>query len=224
VTYGAVIAVLLAMRVSEMSKSEPVQAAAGQLKKGWEYVRQSVFIKTTLIMMLVIGTFAYEFQVSLALLSEYTFVTGAAGYATLMSAFGAGAVAGGLLSAGRIDTTVRQFLAFGILFGFSIIVTSIAPIFPIAVAGMLATGFFSINMLSLGQTMVQLKSAPEMRGRIMALWSMALLGSTPIGGPIIGFIGEHVGARWGVGVGGIAAILAILYGYVMLVRRETMTE
>ncbi len=219
-TYIAVIAMLIAMRVEEMEKSVPVMENKGLIRQGWEYLQATPFIKNLLIMMAVIGTFAYAFQVSLALLSDQTFLTGASGYATLMSAFGVGAVLGGLFSAGKGETSVRQFLAYGLLFAFSMIAAALSPTFAFAVASIFATGFFSINLLSSGQTMVQLKSNPEMRGRIMALWSMALLGSTPIGGPIIGFIGEHAGARWSLAVGGIATILAVIYGFYTLTNRD----
>ena len=86
-------------------------------------------------------------------------------------------------------------------------------------AALVLVGVFSINFLSLGNTTLQLGSVPEMRGRVMALWAVAFLGSTPIGGPIIGWIGEYAGPRWGLGVGGLAALIAGTLGLRTLAAR-----
>jgi MFS family permease len=94
------------------------------------------------------------------------------------------------------------------LFGVSVLLTGVAPNLILAMVALIAVGFFSILFTSLANVTLQLTSAPEMRGRVMALWTMAFLGSTPIGGPIIGAIGEHIGPRWGLIVGGVAAVLA----------------
>jgi MFS family permease len=85
------------------------------------------------------------------------------------------------------------------------------PSLPLAVVGMLFVGFFSINFTALANTMLQLESEGPMRGRVMSLWTMAMLGSTPIGGPIIGAIAEQFGPRFGIAAGGIAAVLAGIF-------------
>ena len=85
------------------------------------------------------------------------------------------------------------------------------PSLGLATVGMVFVGFFSINMSSTANTMVQLESAPHMRGRVMSLWSMAIFGSTLIGAPVIGFVGEYVSPRWALALGGVAAILAALF-------------
>lgn len=87
-----------------------------------------------------------------------------------------------------------------------------APTLLFAIGGMVLVGASSINFTSIGNVTLQLESLPEMRGRVMSLWTVAFLGSTPIGGPIIGWIGEHIGPRWGLGVGGLAAVLAAFIG------------
>ncbi len=85
---------------------------------------------------------------------------------------------------------------------------AISPTFPVAVLGMVVVGFFSINFTSLGNVTIQLASRPDMQGRVMSFWSIAFLGTTPIGGPIMGAIGEHAGARVALLLGGLAAIIA----------------
>ncbi len=170
--------------------------------------------------MAIIGTFAYEFQISLPLLAKETFHGDAASYAALMSALGAGSVVGGLFSAGRHKIAPHNLIIFATLFGASLIATSLMPTLALAIIGMLVVGFFSINVTSLGNTMLQLESAPEMRGRVMALWGVAMMGSTPIGGPIIGLIGEYTGGRWGVAAGGIAAIIAAAIAAITLLKND----
>ena len=85
---------------------------------------------------------------------------------------------------------------------------------------MVFVGFFSINLTSLGNTMIQLAAAPHMRGRIMSLWSMAMFGSTLIGGPIIGLIGQYIGPRWGLALGGVAAMGAAGYAARTLLQTD----
>jgi MFS family permease len=98
------------------------------------------------------------------------------------------------------------------LFGCSVLLTALAPTLYVALAVLLVVGYFSISFTTMGNSTIQLATDPAMRGRVMALWTVSFLGTTPIGGPVIGAIGEHVGARWGVFVGGVAALIAAGYG------------
>jgi MFS family permease len=212
--------ILRTIRDEDMMKSVPASRAAGQLQEGWRYVQSTPLIRDLLIMMAVIGTFTFEFQVSLALIAKTTFESDASGYAALMSAFGVGAAIGGIIAASRKETGPQPLLAFGTLAGFSILLASISPSLHLAIAGMVLVGFFTVNMVSTANSMIQLESHPEMRGRVMALWSMAMLGSTPIGGPIIGWIGEYIDPRLSLATGGAAMLIAVIYGYIALVRRK----
>ncbi|HXK38670.1 MAG TPA: MFS transporter [Candidatus Paceibacterota bacterium] len=223
-SYLAVIAMLYLMRKGELHTKSPVLKKAGQLAEGFRYVLATPIIKKTLIMMAIIGTFAYEFQVSLPLLAQQTFMGDAASYAALLAAMGIGSALGGLYSAGRHKIAHHHLVIFAMLFGGSMVLTSIMPTLHLAVLGMFFVGIFSINVISLGNTTVQLESIPEMRGRVMALWSVAMVGSTALGGPIIGFIGEHVGARWGLAVGGIITIMTVAFLTYALLQRDTLQE
>jgi len=104
-----------------------------------------------------------------------------------------------------------------------VLLVSFAPNLTAAVAAMVIVGFFSINFTSLGNVTLQTQSRPDMQGRVMALWSVAVLGTTPIGGPLIGSIGEHAGARWSLIVGGLAAIFAAGLG-LWTVKRTGVVE
>ena len=110
------------------------------------------------------------------------------------------------------------------MFGGTVILVSISPTFNIAVIAMLVVGFFSINFTSLANVTVQLSSRPDMQGRVMSFWTMAFLGTTPIGGPIMGFVGEHAGARVALLVGGLAALVAAGIGIWTARLREAAGE
>jgi MFS family permease len=207
-SFLAVLAVLMAMRGEELRPTPLAAQGSGQLRQGLQYVRASPVIRTILVMMAIIGTFTYEFSVSLPLFAEVTFRQGPATYAAMTAAMGLGAVAGGLYTASQGIGSLQRLTIAALLFGVTVLLTAVAPTLPLALVALVAVGFCSIGFTSLGNATLQLTSSAEMRGRVMALWTVAFLGSTPIGGPVIGAIGEHVGPRWALALGGAAAVLA----------------
>ncbi|MBF0550384.1 MAG: MFS transporter [Deltaproteobacteria bacterium] len=223
ISFLAVIIVLALMRTEELHPTPRAQRTKGQLKLGFLYVVAHPLLAYTLLMMVIIGTLAYEFTVTLPLIAEFTFHGNAESYAHLFTAMGIGSIAGGLMTAGRRTTSPQLLVASAGLFGVTLVLAAVMPTLLFASIAFVAVGFFSIIFLTLGNTTLQLGSAPEMRGRVMALWAMAFIGSTPIGGPIVGWIGEFVGPRWAVGVGGIAAIIAAIVGGVGFWRSGHLT-
>lgn len=219
-SYIAVIFMLIIMRPAELLTAPPVRKRKGQLREGLRYVRRNPVLFDTLIMMAVIGTFSYEFSVSLPLMAQFVFHGNAASYAALVTATGAGAAVGGLFTASRTRINRRMLVAAAFFFGLSLFTTALMPTLVLATVVLFLAGFFSISFLSLGNSTLQLESDPKKRGLVMSLWAVAFLGSTPIGGPIVGFIGEHVGPRWALGVGGAAAVLAALFGAGVLSRKD----
>jgi MFS family permease len=207
-SFLAVLAVLMAMRAEELRPTPLASRMPGQLRQGLQYVRASPVIRTILVMMAVIGTFTYEFSVSLPLFAEMTFRQGPATYAAMTAAMGLGAVVGGLYTASRGTGSPQRLISAALLFGGTVLMTAVAPSLPLALLALVAVGFCSIGFTSLGNATLQLATSAEMRGRVMALWTVAFLGSTPIGGPLIGAIGEHVGPRWALALGGVAAMVA----------------
>jgi MFS family permease len=137
---------------------------------------------------------------------------------------GAGAVVGGLYTAGRTTKSAAALSVSAALFGGSVLLTSLAPTLLIAVACLLIVGFYSISFTTLGNTTLQLATEPSMRGRVMALWTVAFLGTTPIGGPIMGAVGEHAGARWALVAGGVAALCSAMLGLLVLRRTQRALE
>lgn len=212
-SFIAVLFVLARINPKELHTGARLTKVKGELTKGFTYATRTPVIRNILLLMLIIGTFTFEFQVILPLFAKFTFNDASTGYAYLMTAMGVGAVIGGLYAASRKKTSMRSLILIAFIFGCCMLIAAITPNLFLAEIVMLAVGFISINFNTATNSMLQIKSAPEMRGRVMSLWSMAFLGTTPIGGPIIGFIGEHYGPRWGLVVGGLAAIIASILVY-----------
>lgn len=210
-SYLVFVIFLALMRGGEFHREVHEGQKVDHVLAGLRYVASMPLLRTILISMAVIGTLSYEFQTSLPLFARTTFLGGAADYAALLSAMGAGSVAGGLFSASRKSIGAHEFVAWAFLFGISICMTSLMPSLGLAIVSMVFVGFFSITMSSMANTIVQLESAAHMRGRVMSLWSMALFGSTLIGAPIIGFVGERISPRLALALGGVAAILAAVF-------------
>jgi MFS family permease len=173
-------------------------------------------------MMVLIGTFAYEFQVLLPLVAAHVFSGDAGTLGALLSAQGLGAIAGGLYVARHGKTGIKAVTRGSALFGTAMLLAAIAPTFHIEVVLLFITGACSVQFLSVGNSTLQLNADPKYRGRVMALWSMAFLGSTPIGGPIIGWIGEHSSPRLGLGVGAFSCLVATIIGLWALNKARQM--
>jgi MFS family permease len=211
-SYFVVIAVLAAMRAGDLRLSPLAERTKGQLRQGFQVVWSTPVLRTILLMMALIGTLTYEFTVSLPLFAQITFGQGANAYAAMSALMGLGAVAGGLYAATRSLRTPNRLVWAAALFGGAVLLTAAAPTLPLALVALAAVGFCSIQFTSLANATLQLEAAPEMRGRVMALWTMAFLGSTPVGGPLIGVIGEYAGPRWALALGGLAALAAAGFG------------
>lgn len=219
-SYLAVIIALVFIRTSELHPSARTSRAPGQLRQGFQYAWHTRSLRTTLVMLAVIGLFTYEFTTTLPLLAEFTFGAGSAGLATMTALMGVGAVVGGLVIAAGNAPTSRRLVAIAAVFGMLVMLVSIMPTLGLVYVVMPFVGAASVGVISLSNATLQLNSDPQLRGRVMAIFSMALIGSTPIGGPLMGWIGETYSARISLLIGGVAAMLAAGYGWVSLTRRE----
>jgi MFS family permease len=218
-SYIAVLAGLLMMRANEL---HPVSVAAGKgrLKQGFRYVQSNPVLRNTLLMLGIVGTLTYEFTVILPLFARFTFHSEAGGFAAVVMARGVGSAIGGLYSASRRKTTASMLPVAALVFGLAMLAAAAVPTLAMAVIAMTVVGLCSIIFLSLGNVILQQESDPGMRGRVMSFWTVAFLGSTPIGGPIIGWIGQYAGPRWGLATGGLAAVLAAAWGAWKLKRSD----
>src|SRR6516162_4075877 len=205
-SFAAVLISLAAMRTSELFPAKRVAKDKHQVRQGLRYVRSTPELLIPLVMIAVIGTLAWEFQVSLPLMASKVFHGGAASYGVMASVMGGGAVVGGLISAARSRPRARALCLAAVGWGTAILAAAAAPSMALELAALVFVGYGSITFNSLAKTTLQLVAKPEMRGRVMALWALAWLGSTPIGGPIVGWAGQAIGARWALVIGGVAAL------------------
>jgi MFS family permease len=207
VSFGAVLVSLLAMRTDRLYPAKRVAKMPGQIRAGLRYVRSTPGLLIPLVMIAVIGTLAWEFQVSLPLMATRVFGGGAAAYGIMASTMGVGAVFGGLVAAARSRPSGRALCLAAIGWGIAILLAAVAPNMPLELVTLLFVGYGSITFNSMAKTVLQLNAAPEMRGRVMALWGLAWLGSTPIGGTLVGFVAQEAGARWSLVLGGLPTIV-----------------
>ena len=218
VSFVAVVVSLARLDVGSLSRSIPTPRAPGQLREGLAYVRRTPELAVPLLMMALVGCLAYEFQVVLPVFARETFGGDAATYGFLTAAMGVGAVVGGLYVAARGRTGMGALVVASALFGLAMVGTALAPNLAVALVGMGLVGASSVAFLSTGNSTLQLASDPQMRGRVLALWAVAFLGSTPIGGPIAGVVVQYFGARSGLLMGAVACLVAAASGAVVMRR------
>ena len=211
-SFIAVVTSLIIMNTAALRPSPPAPRARGQLREGLRYAARTPDIAIPLAMMSLVGLLAYEFQVSIPVLARQTFHGGSEAYGFLTAAMGIGAVIGGLFTAARGRTGLRSMIIAGTGFGVAIIVCAVAPVIGLAYAAMLFVGWASVSFIAIGNSTIQLASDPSMRGRAIALWQVAFQGTTPIGGPLVGWIIATANPRIGLAVGGASCLAAAAGG------------
>jgi MFS family permease len=216
VSFVAVVLSLTSMDLSALRPSVPTPRSKGQLREGFRYVARTPELGIPLLMMGLVGMLAYEFQVTLPYAARHVFHGTSQTFGLMTAAMGIGAIGGGLITAAFGKTGMRPMVLSAFGFGVVICFAAVAPTLPLELVALGAVGFASVTFLAMGNSTLQLATDPQMRGRVMALWAVAFLGSTPIGGPLIGWITAVAGARVGLGVGAASCFAAAGLGLVAL--------
>jgi MFS family permease len=220
-SFVAVVTTLLRMDRSALRPSPPAPRAAGQLRQGLRYVARTPELRTPLLMMALVGTVAYEFQVSLPVMAQQALHAGAAGFGFMTAAMGVGAVAGGLLVAARGQIGMRTLILAASGFGVTLLFAALAPNLALELIALALVGWASITFMSTANSTLQLNAEPSMRGRVMSLWFVAFQGTTPFGGPLIGWVIALAGARAGLGAGAASCVVAAALGLLALRHRRS---
>ena len=223
VNAGSFIAVIVALWLMDsngLHRGPRVARAKGQLRAGLRYAWETRELRTPLLLMLVVGTLAYNFSVVMPLLARVTFHQGPGAYGLLYALMGVGAVAGGLVVATRARATARLLTAAAVGFGVALWFAAVAPGLHWEMLVMVPMGAASTSFIATSNSVLQLTSSQEMRGRVMALFAVVFVGSTPIGGPLVGWIAERFGPRVSLMVGATATIAAGVAAWSVL-RRAT---
>jgi MFS family permease len=211
-SFAAVIAGLLAMRAAELRPAPVVGRGPGQLREGLRYVKSRPDLLLPIVLIGVVGTFGFNFAVTLPLIAKHTFHRDAAAYGVMSAAIAVGALMGSLASARRTrPPRQRMLVATTVLFGALEVVAGLMPSYLTLLLVLVPTGAVVLTLATSCNSTVQLGSSPEMRGRVMALYILVFMGGTPIGAPLIGLAVEHFGPRSGLIIGGaICAVAGIV--------------
>jgi MFS family permease len=216
-SFLAPLAGLLLMDTARLHRPDtPPARTPHAVIAGLRYVRGRRDLLVPLAMMALVGTLAYEFQVTIPLLAHQTFGLGAAGFGLLYAAMGLGSVVAGLTVAGSAAPRVRTIGAASLAFGLALSAAALSPTPATAAVCLGLAGGASVVFSSTTNAALQLRAEPAMRGRVVALYIVAFMGSTPIGGPLVGALGQVAGARAALAAGAVgclvAAALALAYG------------
>jgi MFS family permease len=207
VSYAAVLIALFAMRPAELHPQKRSTRDRGHLVAGLKYVWATDELRRPLLAMAVVFTVSFNFAVFVPLLAERTFGGDAGTFGALSALAGVGSFLGAIVMASRVpEPRMRDLALWAVAAGVSLVLPGFAPTLWLAGASMIPMGFAIMAFMITGNTMLQLNARPEARGRVMALYGIVFLGSTPIGAPIAGVLGEHLGARVGFVVSGLVAI------------------
>lgn len=205
-SYVAAIVAFLLMRRREFFAVDPVPRAPGQLRAGLRYAWSTPALRLPLVMTAVIGTLAFNAQVVLALLARETFGGDAGTFGALYAFLSVGAVVGALVAAHQRAATQRFLVLAAAAYGVFLTVAAGAPTLGIELAVLVPAGAAGVAFVAMANGVLQTHTEPAMRGRVMALFSVAFLGSTPIGGPIVGWVSQVFGPRTGLALGGLSAL------------------
>ncbi len=220
VSFLAVIFALAVMRTAELRPSKPVRREPGQVREGLRYVWRTPELRTPLVMLAVVSTLAYNYSVVLPLLTKDVYGRGGGAFGALSAAMGVGALAGALLMASRARPSRRLLVASAFAFGVVTVLLAVAPGYLWGMALLVPMGAAGVLFISTVNSLLQLNADDAMRGRVMALWAVVFLGSTPIGGPLTGLVARAFGVRTAVAVGGVAALATAAGAYWALRRRR----
>jgi MFS family permease len=222
ISYVATVVALQMMEPDKLFRPPPASREKGQVRAGLRYAWHNAELRRPLLLITVVGTFGFNFIVVLPLLAKEAFGGGARLYGALTSLMGLGALIGALVAAHRAAPTRRVLLGGAAAFGVSATLVALAPNAVAAAVLIVAMGAAMMVFLATANSTLQLASEPSMRGRVMALYGLVFLGSTPVGGPIIGWVSQHWGSRAGLAVGGLSSVAAAVAAAVpvVLVRRR----
>jgi MFS family permease len=220
VSYGAVILSLQRMQERELHPAKPTERHKGMIADGVRYTLARPDLMLILTIVFFAGTFGLNFQITSALMATEVFHKGAGEYGLLGTTLAVGSLSGALLAARRGRIRHRLVIMAAVTFGLTEIVAGLLPSYLLFAIWTPVIGLFSLTMITSANATFQMSVAPQMRGRVMALYMMVFMGGTPIGAPIVGWVGEEFGARWTLIGGGTVTILGTLFAVAMFSRAK----
>ncbi len=223
-SFVAMIIALRGMDTSLLRTPDRAPRERGAVRAGLRYVLANRQLAIPLGMMALIGTLGFNFQVLLPLFAHFTFDGGATAYTVMAAAMGVGSVIGSLIASSRARVSERLLVIGALAFGVTALIVAAAPTITVAVLALIPLGTATVTFAAAANSSVQLGADPSMRGRVMALYMIVFMGSTPIGGPITGFLSGTLGPRAALVMAGIAALSAAAGGAIAFRRRPLAVE
>lgn len=218
ITFGAVVLSLTRMRIADLRPAARPDAGKGSIREGLAYVRARPDIMLVLTIVGVVGTFGLNFQITMALMARLEFDKGSGEFGLLGSVMAIGSLAGALLAARRERPRLGLVVGASLAFGVASTVAALMPVYWMFALALIPVGLSALTLMTAANATVQLNTEPSMRGRVMGLYMAIFMGGTPIGSPLIGWIGEEFGARWTILIGGFAGIAMGLAAGAWLIR------
>lgn len=205
ISYGFVLLSLGLMNSAELDPAPVTKRRGGQIRDALRYVRGRADLMLLFTCVFCLGVFGMNFQVTSALMATETFGKGAGEFGVLGSVLAIGSLAGALLAAGRQRPRLRFVVGAGLVFSLAQIASGLMPTYISYAAILPLVGLSVLTTVTTANALIQMTSDPSMRGRVVSLYLMVFVGSAPLGAPLIGAIGEHIGARWALVISGVAA-------------------
>ncbi|MDN7120408.1 MFS transporter [Nocardioides sp. ChNu-153] len=216
VSYLPVIAVLGRLDGAALHSASVTGRRKGALREGLRYVRGRRDLMLVLAVVFFAGTFGLNFSITSALMVTEVFGRESAAYGLVGSAVAVGSLTGALLAAGRAQVRLRLVVGAGLVFSVAVVVAGLLPTYWSFVVFAPVLGITALTMITAANTRMQIATDPALRGRVMALYLMIFMGGTPVGAPLIGWVGEEYGARWTLVLGGAVTLVGILVSLAVL--------
>jgi len=224
ISYAVAVAAFLAIRVGELEEKERVDPAPGQVREGLRYAWRVPELRAVLAMSFVVGMLAWNYQITLSLFSERVFDGNAATFGALFAVLSFGSVVGALVVAQRNRSSLRLVTVAVLTLGIVTTLVAFAPSLPWAFVCLVPMGMTGITFVSLAQALLQLHADVAFRARVMAIFGVVFLGSTPVGGPIIGAVADTFGPRSAMATGALGAFIAAGIGWRTMRRTGRATD
>jgi MFS family permease len=223
-SFAAVLGSLTRLRVDDLHRGARATLTRGGLIDGFRYVWQRADLKTILVMLFLVGTFGLNFPIFISTMAVTVFHAGAGEFGLLTSVMAIGSITGALLAAGRERPDFARLIAGAAFFGFGCALASVMPDYWLFGVTLVIIGVSALTFSNSTNSLMQLATEPVMRGRVMAMRLAIALGGTPIGAPIVGWVADHFGPRWSLGVGAAAGLAAAIVGLLHVLRRRASAQ
>ena len=222
-TFAATVIALLALRTSELHPLPRARRGRGATREGLAYVRSRPDVLMILLVVGLVGAFGMNFQMTTALMARVEFDRGATEYGLLGSVMAIGSLAGALAAARRERPRLRLVVGAAAAFGVFALLASAMPTYELFALSLIPVGASALTLMTAANATVQMTTEPALRGRVMAIYMAVFAGTTPIGAPVVGWLGEAFGPRASIAVGGLAALLAVAIVVTVVLRRGRVT-